>query len=118
MRFQIEDKTYEYDGKILVEDAMFIFDKSGVGVTGLNQALLEVGNPYAIAAWCFLLKRRAGEAVRYDDMLKLDIANYHALPDAPSPEQAAKKDASEGNETPDPPSVNGTTRRRATTRTS
>jgi hypothetical protein len=124
VKFLIGDKEYEYDGKITVADAMFIHEKSGVGIAGLNRALLGDGtragdgNPHAIAAWCFLLKRRAGEAVRYDDMLQLDITNYHLVPDdvpAPTQKNATDKPVEDAV---DPTSRNGKTRRAATARTS
>lgn len=125
MKFLIGDREYEYDGKITVADAMFIHEKSGIGIAGLNRALLGDGtqagdgNPHAIAAWCFLLKRRAGEAVRYDDMLQIDITNYRLVPDE-VPSAPTQKDAAEklADDAADPTSPTGKTRRRATPRTS
>jgi len=81
LRCVIEGKEYEYDGKLTVGDAMFIFDKARIGVNDLNRALIAEGNPYALAAWLFLMKRRAGEAVRWEDMSKLDMASFNWLPD-------------------------------------
>lgn len=121
-KWMIEGREYEYDGKILLSDAMFIHEKSGVGLAGLNRALLGDGsrpgdsNPHAIAAWCFLLKRRAGEAVRYDDMAKLDVTSLQPVfEEKPSKDASAKEAAGEAA---DPTTRNGTTRRRASTRTS
>lgn len=121
-KWLIEGREYEYDGKILLSDAMFIHEKSGVGVAGINRALLGDGsqpgdsNPNAIAAWCFLLKRRAGEAVRYDDMAKMAINTLQPVfEEKPSEDEPSAKSAGEAT---DPTTRNGTTRRRASTRTS
>lgn len=120
-KWMIEGREYDYDGKILLSDAMFIHEKSGVGVAGINRALLGDGsrpgdsNPNAIAAWCFLLKRRAGEAVRYDDMAKIDISTFQPVfEEKPSEDEPTEKSAGEAA---DPTTRNGTTRRRGSTRT-
>lgn len=120
-KWMIEGREYEYDGKILLSDSMFIHEKSGVGVAGINRALLGDGtqpndsNPHAIAAWCFLLKRRAGEAVRYDDMRNIDISTFRPVfEEKPSEDEPAEKTPGEAA---DPTARNGTTRRRSSTRT-
>lgn len=121
-KWMIEDREYDYDGKIMLSDAMFIHEKSGVGVAGIHRALLGDGtqpgdsNPHAIAAWCFLLKRRAGEAVLYADMAKMDITSFRPVFEEKPSKEAPTKEAAD--EAADPTSRNGTTRRRASTRTS
>lgn len=121
-KWMIEGREYEYDGKILLSDSMFIHEKSGIGVTGINRALLGDGtqpgdgNPHAIAAWCFLLKRRAGEAVRYDDMRNIDISTFRPVFEEKQTEEDEPAEKPAG-EAADPTTRNGTTRRRGSTRT-
>lgn len=114
MKFGFEDREYDFDATLTVEEAMILQDRSGLGVNEVDEALTK-GNPYAIAAWMFILKRRAGEAIRWQDMLKLDIRTYRVIPDeAPAP--GAVDSAASGGETkPDPTPTNGKTRKRATT---
>jgi hypothetical protein len=113
VKFGIEGRVYEYDGTITVEDAMFIFDKSHVGIVKFNTALLLEGNPHVIAAWFFILKRRAGEAVRWDDMLKLDVRTFTVTHDEPAEGETPEA----APETPDPTSRSGRTRKAGTSRT-
>lgn len=99
-KFKIEDKEYVYDEKISVEDAMFIWEKAKVGVVEFGHQLFNVGNPYAIAAWVYLLKRRAGEAARWEDVLKMNIRTFEFIPgDQPEPsdetDDAGKPDPTE-----------------------
>lgn len=82
-KFSLEGKVYEYDGKILVKDAMFLHEKTGVGIGRLNYELIVEGNPKVIAAWMFLLKRRAGEAPRWDDVDNWDLATFRPVSDDP-----------------------------------
>lgn len=97
-RFEIEGRTYDYDGKISVEDAMFIHEKSGLGMAKFNRELLVELNPSAVAAWIFLLKRRAGEAVRWQDILKLDLRTFTVhFEDEP------EEDAEDGENVPEAP---------------
>lgn len=81
LRCEIEGKQYEYNSKLTVADAMFIYDKAQVGVADLNRALLVEANPYVIAAWVYLMKRRADEVVRWEDMLKLDVSTFKFVTD-------------------------------------
>lgn len=115
MKFGIDGREYEYDGKLTVKDGMFLFEKAKIGMTKLNDAIIIEGNPIAIAAWMFILKRRAGEAVRWDDMLELDLHTFKVIPDVAEPDKDEDKGGAEAS---DPTSPNGKTRRRATSRTS
>ena len=103
-KFEIEGRVYEYDGKISVEDAMFIHEKSGLGMARFNQELLAELNPAAVAAWMYILKRRAGEAVRWPDILKLDMrtfnVHYYEEPDKTEEPDAAKPDPTTPGSTP------------------
>lgn len=99
-RFEIEGRIYEYDGKISVEDAIFIHEKSGLGMAKFNKELMIELNPLAIAAWMYLLKRRAGEAVRWQDIMKLDLRTFNVIFDEPKdPEEGEAKDTADQ---PDP----------------
>lgn len=114
MRFLVEGKEYAYDGKLRLKDAMFIHEKSGVGIGRLNHELLIEGHPQVIAAWVFLLKRQAGEAVRWEDIERIDISDFRPLPD---PVEETEHAEAEPSGAPDPTSRSGKTRKRATTAT-
>lgn len=100
LRFVIEGREYEYEKKLTVEDAMFIYEKSNVGMSALNHALLVEANPNVIAAWIYLMKRRAGEAVRWQDVLKIDLSTYSVIADDPD---ATDEDAAPDGEAPENP---------------
>lgn len=117
LRFVVEGREYEYDRKLSVEDAMFIYEKSQVGVNALNHALLVEANPNVIAAWIYLMKRRAGEAVRWQDILKLDLSTYNVIADEPDDESSDESEGEEAKEQADPTPKPGATRRLATTST-
>lgn len=116
--FHIEDKSYLHEGKISVEDMMFIHEKSGIGLAGLGKALVLEGHPLAIAAWVYLKKREAREVVQWKDVLQLDIATFKV----DLPEDESEKDDEDEKEpaatVEDPPSVNGMTPQLATSGTS
>lgn len=78
--YKFEGKEYEYDQKMTVEDAIFIFEKSGKGVNEIGPQL-QIGNPLVIASFVYLLRRRAGEAVRWEDMKKANINTFDLVPD-------------------------------------
>ena len=98
---------------------MIVQDKASLGMNEFDQAMLK-GNPYAIAALLFILKKRAGEAVRWQDMMKLDIRTFRAVFDEDAENSAESDDDTKGRDEvrPDPTSPNGKTRKRATTSTS
>src|SRR5690349_15850796 len=107
IRFLIEGREYEYEPKLTVEDAMFIYEKSNVGMAALNHALLVEANPNVIAAWIYLMKRRAGEPVRWQDVLKIDLSTYSVIAD--DPEEDAETDEEDRTEEANPTSPTGTT---------
>jgi hypothetical protein len=121
MRFAIEDREYEFDGKLSVEEAMLMHEKTnGLGLIKFNSELAD-GNPFAIAAWMFLLKRRAGEAVRWQDMLKLDVNTYKPIfdeiPGAGDSDDGDTGTAGEAAPDPTTPTASGKPRKRATSST-
>lgn len=101
-KFWIEDREYEFDGDYTVEESMLFYDKCGVGMTELNAAF-QRGNPYAAATLMYILKKRAGEAVRWQDMLKYKNSDFGLVEDdVPEREEPA-------GEAPDPTQLTGTT---------
>lgn len=80
MRFRIEDREYEFDGEYTVDEAMLFFDKASVGVAELQAALIR-GNPYVVATMMYILKKRAGEAVRWQDMGAFPITALQFIPE-------------------------------------
>ncbi|WP_027930693.1 hypothetical protein [Amycolatopsis thermoflava] len=120
-KFAIEDKEYDYDGKISVKDSMFIFEKSKVGIAEFQYAIFGQGNPFAIAAWVYILKRRAGEAVQWDDVLELDLRTFRFIEDEEEPkpptDEEPKKEG-EADPTSPPSRSGGKTRKSATGATS
>lgn len=115
MKFGIEDREYEFDGELTIEDSIFLQEKTGLGVNKFFWALDDLEGR-SVAAWMYLLKRRAGEAVRWDDMMKLNIRTYRVIPDEPA--EDSKPDSSRTDrEAAGPTSRSGTTRKAATTRT-
>jgi hypothetical protein len=112
-RFEIEGRVYEYDGKITVEDAIFIHEKSGLGMAKFNKELMIELNPLAIAAWMYLLKRRAGEAVRWQDIMKLDLRTFNVVFDEPN----ESEEEAEGTTDQADPTTSGETQKSATSST-
>lgn len=119
MRFKIEDREYEYDATLTVEEAMFLQDKTGLGMNECDAAITK-GNPYAIAAWMMILMKRAGVVVRWQDMLKLDIRTFRIIrddPDDPDEDNAESDGNQQGEGEPDPTQPDGTTPESATSST-
>ncbi|OLE27972.1 MAG: hypothetical protein AUG44_08770 [Actinobacteria bacterium 13_1_20CM_3_71_11] len=139
-KFTLDGETYEYDGKLTVKDARFLWEKAGIGIGRLNVALIVEGQPDVIAAFMYLLKRRNGEAIKWGDVDDWDLSTFMPVTDDPKQlridrqrlmdrvdyidEQLAATDddteapnvVEEPEAAPDP-TRNGKTRRRATTNT-
>lgn len=77
----VDEKRYEFDGSLTLAEAFVLFDKAHVGI---GEFLAELGrvNPHVIAALVFILKRRAKEAVRWEELLSLSTSQIQLLPDA------------------------------------
>ncbi len=74
IKFGLGDTTYEYDdGTMTVAEARFIKKYAGMGLRSWALALQDM-DPDALVGLVFLAKRRAGEAVRWQDLDTLDIA--------------------------------------------
>ncbi len=75
IKFALGDTTYEYDdGTMTVAEARFIKKYASMGLRSWALALQDM-DPDALVGLVFLAKRRAGEAVRWQDLDTLDIAS-------------------------------------------
>jgi len=99
VRFGLGGREYEYDSTLTVGEAMVMQDKAGIGVNEIDEALRK-GNPYAIAAWMFILMRRAGTVISWQDMQELDIRTYAVIPDPLA--EPSEEDADNTGAAPDP----------------
>lgn len=120
MRFKIEGREYEWDNtRLTVEEAMEFQDHAHIGVNELNPALIR-GNPYATVTLVYLAKKRAGEAVRWQDLKGLDLATYEVLAEesAEDGDESGESESEGEPQRPDPTSKGGKTRKAGTTATS
>ncbi|MGH3439668.1 MAG: hypothetical protein ACRDRN_24840 [Sciscionella sp.] len=108
MKFTFEGDHYDFDlgGKLTVAEAMLIHDKAHIGMSEWLGELSK-GNPYAVASLIYIVKRRAGEALRFDDLLSMDLMSFEVIRDEQAEPEAAVASA------PDPTSRSGKTRRSA-----
>lgn len=114
-KFKIEDRVYDWNGEYTTEEAILIFDKAHIGMAQLD-AELERWNPYAIVTFMYILKRRAGENVRWDDLMHLPVSAFQPVIDLP--DAGDTQDVAEGSsEAPDPTGDDGTTPESDTTNT-
>lgn len=92
MKFHIEDHKYEWDmRKLLVSEAIFVQEKTGLLVTPWKRALAE-GEPKAIKALVYILKWRAGENPDWNT-LDFDLAEVLVeVDDEPEPEVEVPKE--------------------------
>lgn len=105
MKFSIEDKEYEFDPRLSVKEAIYIKDKTGLGTSAFLRGLFSDDiDPYAVAAMMYTLKRRAGEAVQWSDMMELNIFSFTLVDeegDNPEGEESeGEADASNADEKP------------------
>lgn len=114
MRFEIEGKEYEWDNeRLTVGEARFLKEKTGMGILQWNNGLLARDGD-AEAALIYFAKRRAGEAVRWQDLEDLNLLTLVIYPaDQPAADEGEAKP-----ERRDPTSTGGKTRKRATSATS
>lgn len=98
MRISFEGREYEWDPTVMtVDEAIFLEEKAGIGISEFNSAI-TLGRGKTLAVLVYLAKRRAGEAIRWQDMGPLNLATYSIVPD-PAPES--------GEVRPDPTSPDG-----------
>jgi hypothetical protein len=108
IKFDLVGTTYEYDDtSMTVSEARILKKHAGYGLRSWALALQDM-DPDALVGLVFLAKRRAGEAVRWQDLDNLDIAKIGILD---SDEDAEKGDDASPPETT-PSSTSGRTRKR------
>lgn len=81
MKFAIEDREYEFKAEMTIEEAFLLKEKAYVTVVEFGPAL-DRADPHAIAVLMYLLKRRNGEAVKWEDILKLNIFSFRIIDDS------------------------------------
>lgn len=116
-KFSIQDRIYDFDGEYTTEEAMLFYDKANIGMAELDAALGR-WNPYAIVTLMYILKKRAGEAVRWQDLMHLPVSAFKPVAEEPTPGSEGSADGSEeAPEVPDPTGDAGTTPGSGTTNT-
>jgi hypothetical protein len=110
MKFKIDDVEYAFDFEMTIAEAMRIQEKAHVAPRDL-WAALDRQDPATVAAFVFMVRRRNGEAIKEEDVLKQNILSFHVLPPE-EPEVDAESGAEE--EGADPTSKPGKTRKAAT----
>lgn len=117
LKFEIEDgddqsvRQYVFDWEMSVREAMFVQEKAHVSPRDLWPAL-DRQDPAAVAAFVYVVKRRGGETVKWEDMLDLNLLSFKTL----GPEEDEDEtEADSKNEAVDPPQPTaGKTRKPAT----
>ena len=118
MKFEIGDREYEFDGEYTLAETMLFFDKANIGIAELSRELMR-GNPYVIVTLMYILKKRAGEAVRWQDMQDYSINDFRqVLADTEEDGDGAAGDDDTAGNGPDPTAEPGTTLETATASTS
>ena len=96
MKFRIEGEDYDFDDSTLtVKEARVIKKHTGMGLRSFAEASKD-GDPDAIVAIVYLSKRRANEAVRWEDLDNLDLAKMETI------DETVKQDEPEDADVPDP----------------
>jgi len=110
LKFEIEEREYVFDWEMTIREAMFVQEKAHVSPRDLWPAL-DRQDPSAVAAFVFIVKKRGGEAVKWDDVLELNLLSFKTLgTDEDEPE------ADSTNEAADPPQATGGKTRKAVTK--
>lgn len=107
MKFRIQDREYEFDGEYTLDEGLLFFDKAGLGIAEVPLALQRV-NPYAAITLAYILKKRAGENVRWDDLRSIKVSEFVSVFDDDDGEQSGD-DQPASEESPDPTREDGTT---------
>lgn len=117
MRFTIESREYDWEPKMTVEEAMVFQDKANLGIGEIDDALNR-GLAYAVTTLIYLGKKRAGEAVRWQDLMGLDLLTFARMPDKPESEPEGHGEGNVPERRADPTLPDGTTPAGDTTATS
>ncbi len=106
IKFRVGDSDYEYDdGTMTVAEARLIKKHTNYGLRSWAMGLQDM-DPDSLVGLVFLAKRRAGEAVRWQDLDDLDITQI-----ALSTESGPEDDADPPVPAPKTRSRAGTTRK-------
>lgn len=68
--WHVEDEKFEYDGQLTVKDLILFKKNSNLGLREIDEALSK-GDIHALMCLTYILMRRAGKAVQWDDMMNL-----------------------------------------------
>lgn len=104
-KFKIRDRVYEWDGDFTLAEAMLFFDRAHVGMAEVQREMVR-GNPYVTVTLMYILKRRAGEALRWEDLQDCSVADFQPVPDDDQPEDGEAGEVA--GELPDPTKDAGT----------
>jgi hypothetical protein len=114
LNFEIEEngekRQYVFDWQMTVREAMFVQEKAHVSPRDLWPAL-DRQDPSGVAAFVYIVKRRAGELVKWEDMLDLNLLSFKTLGTEEDEPEADSK-----NEAVDPPQATGGKTRKAATK--
>lgn len=106
LNFEIEERKYSFDWEMTIREAMFVQEKAHVSPRDLWPAL-DRQDPAAVAAFVFIVKKRAGEVMKWEDILELNLLSFKTLGTEDEPE------ADSENEVADPPPATGGRTRKA-----
>jgi hypothetical protein len=97
------DRSWDYNERMSLQEAMTIKDKLGLTVLGFTDGLM-VMDPYALAGLVWLVRSRAGEPELDPRMLNFDLGDLDIEdPDADAKDEAATAaDPQPPAETPEP----------------
>jgi hypothetical protein len=101
MRCRIGEKEYDFDFRMTVAEAIFLQEKAFCTVLEFGPAL-QKADARAVAVLMYTLKKRNKEAVRWDDILKMDVFSLEILPD-PVWTEGADADEDDGEESASDP---------------
>jgi hypothetical protein len=105
MKFKLDGRSYEFDEtRLLVREARELKHHTGMGLRQFGAGLQE-GDPDSIVGMLYLCRRRAGEAVKWNDFDELNLTDLQVIPDE-EPEAVPADPATNGHAVhTDPPVV-------------
>lgn len=90
MRWNVGDEQFDYDGLLTVKDLILFKQKADLGLREIDPAL-QRGDIHALMCLTYVLQRRAGRAVTWDDMMNLQAITLYWVADA-EPETSTDED--------------------------
>jgi len=110
-KFVIDDVEYSFVWRMTVKEALFIQEKAHVTPQDLWVSLDRL-DPLAMAAFMWTVRKRNGEAITWEDVLKHDILSFRFLPPDEPETPDGENEPEEGGA--GPTSKSGKTRKTAT----